>query len=229
MKNDCEFVMKYKFVLPITGLFAAILLITNTLNTKMFAIGGIPFPAGIIVFPLSYLLGDILTEVYGYSTSRRIVWTGFASVLLMLVCYEIAIALPAASFWNNQAAFESIFQGAPRMVLASFTAYLCGEFMNSYVVAKMKVRTKGRYMSLRFVASTLIGEFVDTSVVIAIAFWGVLKAGDMVQLMFSAWVFKVTWEIIALPVTIPLVNKIKHIEQVDYFDSATDFNPFHIK
>src|SRR5262249_30617111 len=148
----------------ITGVFTATLLISNTLDNKIFQFGPIDLPAGVILFPLAYLFGDVLTEVYGYARSRQVIWTGFFSLILMVACYEVARILPAASFWKNQPAFEAVLGLVPRIVLASITAYFCGEFVNSYTLAKIKVRMNGKTMPLRFVASTIVGQFVDTVV-----------------------------------------------------------------
>lgn len=217
-----------KLFLPITGLFVATLLISNTLDTKIFSIFGLDLPAGIILFPLAYLFGDVLTEIYGYAASRRTIWTGFACLLLMVVSYEIARALPPAASWTNQPAFDSVFSHVPRIVLASITAYLCGEFVNSYIVARMKVSQNGQNMALRFVVSTIAGQGVDTTIFVLIAFTGVLPATALLPIIFSAWAFKVGWEIIALPVTVALVRKIKKIEDVDHFDRNTQFTPFKL-
>ncbi len=220
--------MKYRYVIPIASLLTATLLIANTLDTKIFDFFGLALPAGIILFPLAYLAGDILTEVYGYAISRRVIWSGFAALIVMVLSYEIARALPPASFWPNQTAFDTVLAQIPRIVLASIVAYLCGEFTNSYIVAKMKVWMDGRAMWLRFVASTIFGQLVDTTVFVAIAFTGVYAPGALVSISLSAWAIKVCWEIIALPLTLPLVRALKRIENEDFYDRQTNFNPFHI-
>jgi uncharacterized integral membrane protein (TIGR00697 family) len=220
--------MRYKFLPLITALFAGTLLISNTLDTKIFDFLGLALPAGIILFPLAYLFGDILTEIYGFAVSRRIIWSGFAALVLMAVCYQLAVDLPPAAFWTDQKSFETVLNQLPRIVAASMLAYLCGEFVNSYVLAKMKVRTDGRKMGLRFVVSTIIGQAVDTSVFVSIAFIGKFPPMDLLQIVVSAWAAKVAWEMIALPVTLPVVRWLKGIECEDYFDRDTDFNPFHI-
>lgn len=217
-----------KLFLPITGLFVSTLLISNTLDTKIFSAFGLDLPAGIILFPLAYVFGDVLTEVYGYAASRRTIWTGFACLVLMVGSYEIARALPPAASWPGQTAFDSVFSHVPRIVLASVAAYLCGEFVNSYVVARMKVRQNGENMALRFVASTIAGQGVDTTIFVLIAFTGVLPAAALLPIILSAWVVKVGWEIIALPITIPVVRKIKQIEHEDHFDRNTQFTPFRL-
>ena len=218
----------YKLYSFITGLFVASLLISNTLDSKIFMLGGLALPAGIILFPIVYLFGDILTEVYGYTASRKVIWTGFISLILMVVIYQIAGMLPSASFWAHQDAFDIILGNVPRIALASMTAYFVGEFCNSFVLAKMKVINEGKNMASRFVASTIVGEGVDTLVFVTIAFAGVMQNNELLQIILSAWAVKVAWEIIALPITLPIVKKIKKIESEDYFDIKTNFNPFHI-
>ncbi len=216
----------YKHLSTITGLFTATLLISNTLDNKVFMLGSLALPAGIILFPLAYLFGDVLTEVYGYAASRKVIWTGFASLILMVLAYEIARVLPAASFWNDQQAYNAILGRVPRIVAASMTAYFAGEFCNSYVLAKIKVKMKGKAMSVRFVLSTIVGEFVDTVVFVLIAFTGVFPPAELLSVTLSAWAVKVGWEIIALPVTLPLVKYLKRAESEDYYDIDTNFNPF---
>jgi uncharacterized integral membrane protein (TIGR00697 family) len=229
----------YKYLSFITGIFTATLLISNTLDTKIFALGplNLPFgivlsfnlPSGIILFPLAYIFGDVLTEVYGYAASRKVIWTGFISLLLMILTYEVARILPAASFWKHQEAFENVLGHRISMiVVASITAYFVGEFCNSYVLAKIKVRMKGRAMPFRFVASTIVGQAVDTTVFVLIAFGGSFSVGQMASLIFSGWAFKVVWEVIALPLTLVVVKRLKKAENEDHFDTNTNFNPFHL-
>jgi uncharacterized integral membrane protein (TIGR00697 family) len=220
--------MKQKLLLPIAVLFAATLLISNTLEAKMFMLGDLVFPAGIILFPLAYLFGDVLTEVYGYNASRKVIWSGFAALALMVVFYELASVLPPAPFWKSQEAFDATLSQVPRIVAASMIAYLCGEFVNSYIVAKMKVKMAGRKMWLRFLASTFVGQFVDTIVFISIAFSGVFAFSELISIIISAWLVKVGWETIALPITLATVKWIKKVENEDYYDTNTDFNPFSI-
>jgi queuosine precursor transporter len=221
-------VKPYRHLSTITALFTATLLISNTLDNKVFKLGSLDLPAGIILFPLAYLFGDVLTEVYGYAASRKVIWTGFASLVLMVLTYEIARVLPAASFWTYQEAYNAILGRVPRIVAASMTAYFVGEFCNSYVLAKVKVKMKGKAMSLRFVLSTIVGEFVDTAIFVLIAFTGALPPAELVSVTLSAWAVKVGWEIIALPVTLPVVRYLKRAESEDYYDIDTNFNPFSL-
>lgn len=218
----------YKLYSFITGLFVASLLIANTLDSKIFTMWGLTLPAGIIIFPIVYLFGDILTEVYGYTASRKVIWTGFISLIFMVTTYEIAGMLPSASFWGHQEAFDIILGNAPRIAIASMTAYFIGEFCNSFVLAKLKVRTGGHGMGLRFVMSTIVGEGVDTIIFVLIAFTGIFPNSELLQVILSAWAVKVAWEVIALPLTLPIVQWLKKIEQEDYFDKHTNFNPFRI-
>jgi len=218
----------FKFLPIITGVFTATLLISNTLDTKIFQFGSLALPSGIILFPLAYLFGDILTEVYGYAASRKVIWTGFFSLLLMVVAYELGVRLPPAGFYKDQEAFRTVLAHVPRIVLASITAYFLGEFCNSYVLAKIKVKMEGRGIAWRFVASTIVGQAVDTSTFVLVAFLGTFPAKELLSVTISGWAFKVAWEIIALPITLPIVHKLKTIENEDYFDRDTNFNPFHL-
>jgi uncharacterized integral membrane protein (TIGR00697 family) len=219
----------YKYLLPITAVFTATLLIANTLDVKIFMLFGLELPAGIVIFPLAYLADDMLTEVYGFAVSRRVIWSGLAALAIMVGAYELARALPSASFWRDQAAFDTTLAQVPRIVLASVIAYFFGEFSNSFVVAKMKVWTTGRFMALRFVASTIVGQFVDTTLFVLIAFVGTFAPAELVQVVFSAWLVKVGWEFIALPVTVPFVRWLKRAENEDFFDKDTNFNPFLVR
>lgn len=228
MEPDISRRRTFRYLHIIAGLFTATLIVTNLLNAKIFAVLGFAFPAGIITFPLAFLAGDILTEVYGYSTTRSVIWTGFASIAFMAGVGVAAIHLPAAGFWHNQPAFEAVLAQEPRIVLASFLAYFAGEFCNSYILAKFKVLTRGKGMWLRFVSSTVGGQAIDTLVFMSVAFLGVFPAGAMLTLFISSWIFKVSWEIVALPVSLPITRWLKRQEDEDYFDRDTNFNPFHL-
>lgn len=219
---------KFKYYSIIAGLFSATLVISNTLDTKIFMLGAFAMPAGIILFPLAYLFGDILTEVYGYKASRKVIWTGFSALILMVVSYEIARIIQPAPFWEYQADYEHILGKVPRIVIAGITAYFCGEFVNSFVLAKLKIKTEGKGMSIRFVSSTFVGQFVDTIVFVLIAFAGTMNFVDLIRVTISAWIFKVGWEIIALPLTIPFVKWLKKAEKEDHYDRDTNFNPFKL-
>jgi uncharacterized integral membrane protein (TIGR00697 family) len=215
-------------LLPVlTGLFTATLLISNVLNCKVIRVGSLPFTGGLIMFPLAALFGDVLTEVYGYAESRKVIWTGLGSLVLFVVMIEICGVLPADPLWGHQGAYDVILGAVPRIVAASLTAYFVGEFTNSYVLAKSKVRTQGSFMFLRFVLSTLVGQFVDSATFVLVAFSGRMPPRQMVLVAFTGWAIMVIWEIAALPLTLPLVCALKRHEGVDYFDTATNFNPLH--
>lgn len=213
-------------LLPVlTGLFTATLLISNVLNCKVIRVGRLPFTGGLIMFPLAALLADVLTEVYGYAESRKVIWTGLGSLLLLVLMIEICGALPADSFWTHQAAYNAILGAVPRIVAASLTAYFVGEFSNSYVLAKLKIRTHGSFMFLRFVLSTVVGQFVDSATFVLLAFAGKMPPKEMVLVAVTGWSIMVIWEVAALPLTLPLVQALKRHEGVDHFDVGTNFNP----
>jgi queuosine precursor transporter len=213
-------------LLPVlTGLFTATLLISNVLNCKIIRVGPLPFTGGLIMFPLAALFGDVLTEVYGYAESRKVIWTGLGSLVLFVVMIEICGVLPADSLWTYQAAYDAILGAVPRIVAASLTAYFVGEFSNSYVLAKCKIRTHGSFMFLRFVVSTVVGQFIDSATFVLVAFSGRMPPLHMVLVAFTGWAIMVVWEIAALPLTLPLVRALKRHEGVDYFDIGTNFNP----
>lgn len=219
----------YRFLPIITGLFTVTLTLSNTLDTKIFMLGSLALPAGIVLFPLAYIFADVLTEVYGYGASRKVIWTGLVTLVLTVLTYEGARRLPPAPFWPYQTAFDAILGHVARIVFASIIAYFAGEFCNSYVLAKVKVRMNGKAMSVRFVLSTIVGQFVDTTTFVAIAFIGVYNPRELVSIALSAWFVKVAWEVIALPITLLIVRKIKRLENEDYYDRDTDFNPFVLR
>lgn len=215
-----------KYLPIITGIFCSSLLISNTLDTKLFMAGPFALTTGLLLFPIAYLFGDILTEVYGFKASRRVIWTGFFCLALMVIFYEIARIITPAPFWPHQEAFENVLGRVPRIVAASMIAYFAGEYTNSVVVAKMKIRSNGQRMALRFVVSTIFGQAVDTVVFVLIAFTGLMTFGELGLVIFSGWLFKVLWEIIVLPVTIYVVKWLKREEGLDAYDHDTAFTPF---
>ncbi len=210
----------------IGGLFVAVLLISNIAATKLVGFGNFPFDGGTFLFPLSYIFGDILTEVYGFARARRVIWLGFAANILAALTFAIVTALPPAGIWDNQEAFASILGFVPRIVLASMVAYLFGEFTNSVILAKLKVATKGRWLWLRTIGSTLVGEGIDTVLFVTIAFVGVIPMSDLWLMMAFNYVFKCSVEIVLTPFTYAAVNFLKRKEQVDIYDTATRFTPF---
>src|SRR3989339_608356 len=218
--------MKYKYLDLITATFAVVLILSNiTSAAKISNVWGFVFDGGMILFPLAYIFGDILTEVYGYARARRVIWIGFAMNLLMVITFWVVQKLPPAMEWGNQAAFESILGVVPRIVLGSLCAYLVGEFLNSYVLAKIKVKTQGKYLWLRALGSTVVGQFADTTVFLLIAFAGVLPWNLIWIIWVSNYIFKILVEVILLPVPYRIVAYLKKKEEMDYFDTDTNFNP----
>ena len=218
----------FKHLDTITALFVAVLLISNIASTKIVQFGFLTFDGGTLLFPLSYIFGDILTEVYGYARSRKVIWLGFAAAILMSVTFIAVGALPSASEWTAQAAYDQILGFTPRIVLASLIAYFAGEFSNSFTLAKLKVKTQGKYLWVRTIGSTLIGQVVDTLIFSLIAFSGVIPYSLLVTLIISNYVFKCGVEIIFTPVTYWITGWLKQQEKEDFYDVQTDFNPFQI-
>lgn len=216
----------YKHIDTITALFVAVLLISNVASTKIVDLGFFTFDAGTLLFPLSYIFGDILTEVYGYQRSRKVIWLGFTCALLMSLVFMIVARLPAAADWTNQAAYDSILGLTPRIVLASLLAYLAGEFSNSTILAKLKVKMNGKRLWVRTIGSTVVGEFVDTVIFIVIAFSGLFPQDLIFTLIISNYIFKTGVEILFTPITYALVRRLKRSENEDYYDRETKFNPF---
>ena len=214
--------------------FVTILLLSNIIGAGKRAvidlplIGPWPFGAGILFFPLSYVIGDILTEVYGFARARRCIWAGFAAMLFMAFMSWVVVALPPAPDWKNQAAYETIFGQVPRIVFASVCAFWAGEFVNSYVLARMKIATKGKHLWTRTIGSTIAGEGIDSLIFYPLAFLGAegWTTRLVVIVLFTQWGLKVAWEVILTPVTYAVVGFLKRREGVDVFDEGTDFTPF---
>jgi queuosine precursor transporter len=217
---------KYIYLDIITGLFVAVLLISNIASTKIVQVWKFAFDGGTILFPLSYIFGDILTEVYGYKASRRVIWTGFFSALLMSLTLGLIGFIRPAAGWQFQDAYMSILGQTPRIVAASLIAYFAGEFSNSFVLAKMKIFTKGRFLWTRTIGSTLVGEGIDTLLFVFIAFFGVYETSLVVIIVISNYIFKVGLEVILTPATYQIVKILKKKEKVDHYDYRTNFNPF---
>jgi uncharacterized integral membrane protein (TIGR00697 family) len=212
----------------ITVVFITCLITANIMAVKLIAIGGLVLPAAIIIFPISYIIGDILTEVYGYGPARRVIWLGFLCNMFAVLAIWGGQQLPAAGFWDAQAAYERILGYTPRLLMASFLAYLVGEFSNSFVLAKMKIATKGRWLWSRTIASTLVGQGLDSSIFIAIAFAGTMPTGALVNAIVTQWLVKTAYEVLATPVTYIIVNHVKKLEGIDVYDYDTTFNPLHV-
>jgi hypothetical protein len=192
-------------------------------------LGPFTFDGGTILFPISYIFGDILTEVYGYRRSRRVIWTGFLASILMSITFIAVGALPPASDWPNQNAYDKILGLTPRIVIASLLAYFAGEFSNSFVLAKLKIATSGRWLWTRTISSTAVGQAIDTAIFCLVAFWGVLPGSLLWALIASNYIFKVGFEVAFTPATYAAVNFLKRTEVVDTFDRETNFNPIAFK
>lgn len=218
----------FKHLDTITALFVAVLLISNVTSTKILEFGPLTFDGGTLLFPLSYIFGDILTEVYGYARSRKVIWLGFAAAALMSVTFIAVGALPPAPDWQYQTAYEQILGFTPRIVIASLIAYCAGEFSNSFILAKLKVRTRGRWLWMRTIGSTLIGQVIDTAVFILIAFTGVIPGTLIWTLIVSNYLFKCGVEVLFTPATYWLTGWLKQQEHEDHYDTDTNFNPFHV-
>jgi queuosine precursor transporter len=208
------------------ALFVAALLTANIIAVKLIHIGALILPAGVVIFPVSYILGDVLTEVYGYRWARRAIWLGFLGNLIAVLAIWLAGILPAPEFWQNQGAYETILGFTPRLLLASFCAYLVGEFANSTILAKMKIWTQGRHLWARTIGSTIVGQGLDSLVFILIAFSGLMATPALVTAVLSQWLFKSLYEAVATPLTYVVINTLKRVEGVDTYDTETDFTPF---
>jgi queuosine precursor transporter len=218
---------QYRFFTLITAVFVAVVLISNVASSaKWVHLGPFTFDAGTILFPLSYIFGDIFTEVYGYQRSRQIIWTGFGCALLMAVVFAVVARLPPAAGWDNQEAYNTILGSTPRIVAGSLIAYFAGEFSNSFTLARMKILTKGRWLFTRTIGSTIIGEGVDSVLFVLISFLGTLPLSTVFAGVVSNYFFKVGFEVIATPLTYGIVGYLKRVEQTDVYDYHTNFNPF---
>ncbi|KKW42846.1 MAG: hypothetical protein UY92_C0003G0052 [Candidatus Magasanikbacteria bacterium GW2011_GWA2_56_11] len=222
-------IKSYRYLDIITIAFVTVLLLSNIIAVKIVSLGALALPAAVFLFPLSYIFGDILTEVYGYAKARRVIWTGLAANVFMALVFMAASALPPAAPWPLQEAFASILGQTPRIVAASVIAYWAGEFLNSYVLAKIKVKMQGRRLWIRTIGSTVVGEAIDTALFISLAFGGVLPGSLVITIMISSYLAKVALEIILTPATYAVVRTLKRAEGEDYYDTATNFNPFHLR
>jgi uncharacterized integral membrane protein (TIGR00697 family) len=231
----------FRFFPAIAAIFVTCLIVSNIIAVKLIAIGPIgslgPYfvPAAVIIFPIAYIFGDVLTEVYGYAKARQVIWIGFGCNLLAVVAIWIGGLLPSAPFWNagvysspesSQQAYQAILGFTPRLLAASFIAYLAGEFLNSYVLAKMKIATSGKWLWTRTISSTLVGELADSGLFITIAFAGIVAGSSLLQMVVTQWLFKSIYEAVATPLTYAVVNFLKRAEQEDYYDRGTNFAPW---
>jgi hypothetical protein len=216
----------YRFLDPLITVFVVVLLISNVVGQKITAVGPLRISGAQMLFPITYIFGDVFTEVYGYAASRKAIWFGFfASALLSLVSL-LCVKLPAAPEWPNQQAFETVFYTVPRLVVASLIAYWCGEFANSFALAKLKLVTKGRFLWTRTIGSTIVGQAVDSTLMMFIGFYGSIPVGTIIRLIISGYIAKVLYETVMTPVTYLVVNFLKRREKVDHFDYDTNFSPF---
>jgi queuosine precursor transporter len=229
-------VKTYRYYDLILGAYVCVLLCSNLIGPAKVStlylpvIGPVTFMAGVLFFPISYLFGDILTEVYGYARDRRVVWSGFAALLFAALMAAVIVALPPADFWRDkQPAVAEIFGNTPRIIGASIIAFWCGSFVNSYVLAKMKLFTNGRWLWTRIIGSTVCGELVDSALFYLIAFAGLWPADKLLEVMTTQYVLKSLWEVIMTPVTYRVVSFLKRAEQEDYYDRGTNFTPFSLK
>ena len=222
----------YRYLDLITASFVAVLLISNIASTKFLTLGPFTFDGGTILFPLAYIFGDVLTEVYGFRRARRVIWTGFLAMVLMGIFVWLAGVLPGEAIWESyagQSAYDAILGGISGLIVASLIAYLAGEFSNSYVLARMKVASKGRWLPARTIGSTLVGQAVDTVAFIGVATaLGVFHPDQFLGLVVTNYIFKVGIEVIMTPITIIIINWLKKAENEDYYDHNTQFNPFRI-
>ena len=218
----------FKYYDIILAVFAAILLISNLAGTKLIAFGSIITDGGAILFPISYILGDVLTEIYGYKYARRAIWVGLGVMLLAVLCFTIVRYMPPAPEYTAQASYEAVLGFFPRIVAASLAAFLTGSFLNSFVLAKLKIKTKGKKLWLRLIGSTVVGELCDTVVFAFVAFGGILQGMNMLTYILIGWIFKTVVEIVFLPITYRVIDKMKQVEKVDAYDDKTNFTPFSV-
>jgi hypothetical protein len=209
--------------------FASCLLISNILASKIIMIGPWSAPAGVLIFPLAYIINDVIAEVWGYAKARLIIWTGFGANLLAALFFMLAIQLPAAPFYQSQEAFQTILGSSTRIVFASLMAYMVGSFLNAYVMSRFKLMTKGKNFSLRAIVSTLVGEGADSLIFICIAFVGIFPLPVILGMIVTQALLKTVYEIIVLPLTFVVVKKVKAIEGIDTFDENVSYNPFRLK
>ena len=227
-------VARFRYFPYVMAAFVAILLLSNLIGASKPSYVTLPngvqwsFGAGVLFFPVSYIIGDVLTEVYGYANARRVIWTGFAALLFMAFMAAVVVALPPAAGWPGQEAYEFVFGNSWRIVLASITAFWAGEFANSFVLAKMKMLTAGRFLWMRTIGSTIVGQGLDSLIFYPLAFYGLAgwPIEQLWQVVLSQWLIKTVWEALLTPVTYAVVGFLKRHEGVDVFDTGTDFSPF---
>jgi queuosine precursor transporter len=221
---------KVSVLFMMTGiLFATCLLISNILASKIMMVGPWAAPAGVLIFPLAYIINDVIVEVWGYQKARLIIWAGFGVNVLAVLFFSAGIAVPAAHFWSGQEAFATTLGSTPRIVFASLLAYLLGSFLNAFVMSKFKVLTRGKGFSVRAVVSTLFGEGADSMIFITVAFAGIFPLNAILSMIATQALIKTVYEIAVLPLTIWVVKKVKAVEGIDTFDYSVSYNPFRLK
>lgn len=214
--------------LIITGFFISFLLITNVVAGRLVQLGGMTLTADLFLFPLTYIFGDVLTEVYGFRKARLAIWLGFAANFIMALVFILVISLPSPSFWEHEAAYRTVLGFAPRIVLASLIAYFAGEFSNSVVLSRLKIATRGRWLWTRTIGSTLIGQGIDTTVFMSIAFVGLYSTDIFMSMVLVQYGWKVAYEVLATPVTYAVIGYLKRSEGLDTYDYDVDYNPFRL-
>jgi len=219
---------QFKHLTTIAVIFVSVLLISNVASSKIVVLGPFDFDGGTLIFPLSYIFGDILTEVYGYKRTRKIIWLGMLMSVVMVLTFMAVNALPAAIEGSNSEAFNAVLGSTPRIVLGSVVAYFFGEFSNSYLMAKIKIWMKGKFLFVRTIVSTVVGEGFDTIIFVLIAFYGVLPSDLLIAIVISNYIFKVGVEILFTPFTYMIVYLLKTSEETDVYDKNTNFNPFRL-
>jgi uncharacterized integral membrane protein (TIGR00697 family) len=227
----------YRYYDFVMAAFVTVLICSNLIGPAKIAqievpvFGTLTFGAGVLFFPVSYVFGDILTEVYGYARARKVIWSGFAGLAFASFMAAVVVALPPAPFWHHQDAYEIAFGSAPRIVIASMVAYFCGEFVNSFVLAKMKLITQGRWLWTRTIGSTIFGEAVDSALFYPLAFYGsgIIPDDKLPLVMMAQFIVKVGVEVVLTPLTYQIVGALKRAENEDYYDRDTDFNPFTLR
>jgi len=221
---------RYKYYDLVMATFVTVLICSNLIGAaKVANIWGFTFGAGVLFFPISYIFNDVLTEVYGYARARKVVWAGFGALIFASFMSFVVVSLPPASDWQGQEAYQTVFGQTYRIVFASIAAFFLGELSNSYILAKMKLQTKGRFLWLRTIGSTIVGEGVDSAIFYPVAFYGVWSNELLVQVMISNYFIKCAWEALITPITYKLVSFLKKAESEDFYDYDTDFTPFSIQ
>jgi len=206
--------------------YVTCLLLSNLIAGKMTALGGVTLPAAVVLFPVTYILADVFTEVYGFKNMRTVIWLGFSCSAFAVLVYMLTIALPHPGFWEGQEAYKTVLGTTPRVFAASLAGYLFGEFSNAMILSKLKVKTQGRKLWVRTIGSTVVGEAFDTAIFISVSFWGTMDNSTLLRMMLCQYLFKVCYEIVFTPATYAVIRRLKEIEGMDAFDEDVSYNPF---